>query len=112
MCDMCRKKCCRAVMLLWLCSGGGGGVGGDVCTGQWQRVALPTLFAQDSRAGGGEMERAMASSELEHGSGWLARWLARITNHPTIAHINMATTLDRHTPIDFFIATPIHILRS
>lgn len=108
MCDIFRGECCRAVMLLWLC--GGGGVGGDVCTGQWRRVALPTLFAQDFRAGGGEM--AMASSELEHGSGWLARWLARITNHPTITHINMATTLDRHTPIDFFVATPIHILRS
>lgn len=96
-------------MLLWLDGGGG-----DVCTGQWQRVALPTLFAQDFRAGGDQMEPGgeMASSELEHGSGWLAGWLARITNHPTISIINMATTLDRRTPIDIFLLNSIHILRS
>lgn len=61
-------------MLLQLCGGSG-----DVCTSQWQRVALPTLFVRKTS------EPAAEVRDGEHGSGWLAGWLARITNHPTIS---------------------------
>ena len=53
--------------------------------------------------------RARARWRAWPGAGWLA---ARITNHPTISHINMATTLDRRTSIDPLTVTPIYISRS
>ena len=58
-------------MLLWLDGGGG-----DVCTGQWQRVALPTLFVRKTSEPAAEerwRDGEMASMGL---AGWLAGSLA------------------------------------
>jgi hypothetical protein len=56
---------------------------------------------RSTETGGGDGDLGLAGS--------LA---ARITNHPTISHINMAATLDRRTSIEHLTHVPIYILRS
>ena len=95
-------------MLLWLCCGGGG----VVCTGWANGKGLRCRLCSRKTSEPAEVEVERARWRGCEDGAALAGWLARITNHPTISHITMATTLDRRTPIDLFTITSIYILRS